>query len=100
MYFVVIVTLDVYYNCTRPQFDVINRPIFYSTIMFSITRPTKVYYYRLQLLFLPWEVKRGIILFYAFWAFLLSPQQLHAFLYKKNFYKKMSLKNLKTLRKC
>ena len=67
--------------------------------MFSITRPTMVYYYRVQLLFLSWEVKQGIILFYAFGAFLLSPQRLHAFLYKKNFYKKMSLKNLKSSRK-
>ena len=66
--------------------------------MFSIARPTKVYYYRPQLLFLPWEVKQGIILFYAFWAFLLSSQRLYVFLYKKKFCKKMSLKNLKNSR--
>ena len=30
MQFVVIVTLDVYCNCTRPQFDVINRFIFFT----------------------------------------------------------------------
>ena len=66
--------------------------------MFSITRPTKLYYYRLQLLFIAWEVKQAIILFYAFWSFLLSPQQLHVFLYKKIFYGKMSLKTLKTSR--
>ena len=67
--------------------------------MFSITRPTNVYYYRLQLLFLSWAVKQGIILFYAFCDFLHSPQRLHVFLYKKSFSKKMSLKNLKTSRK-
>ena len=34
-----------------------------------------------------------------FWAFLLFSQQLHVFSYKKNLYKNMSLKNLKTSRK-
>ena len=58
------------------------------------------YYYRLQFLFLPWEMKQDIIHYFAIWAFLFSRQRLHVFLYKKNFYKKMSLKNLKTSRKC